>query len=185
MAERREEARKEAANANAPSVLGKDGQGVLPATPLSEDHPAASAASISAAAASPQSDGTAAAGAGAEAQTVDIEAACFWMVPREVMLPAIATYVLFQIVFFAVAISTAGITSTRVNPMIGTDTAGLRALGATWTQGVREHNEWWRVLTAGLLHAGFIDLVFGVCGVVLAGSRLEQRSGPSLLPCFW
>jgi membrane associated rhomboid family serine protease len=182
VAERRAEARKEAANTN-------DSQ-VLPTTPLAGDHPAATApaASTSAAAASPHSDGdgTAAAEVTVETRPVDSNAACFGTLPRGMLLPATVSYVLLQMVFFAVAISTTGTTSTHVNPMIGTDTAGLRALGATWTQGVREYNEWWRVLTAGVVHAGLIDLVFSGCGVVLAGSRLERRWGPSSpRRCSW
>ena len=67
--------------------------------------------------------------------------------------------------YFAAGVSRKGITAARVNPMMGTDAAGLRELGATSMRDVRESDEWWRVITAGFLHAGFVDLVFGALGV--------------------
>ena len=63
------------------------------------------------------------------------------------------------------------------NPNLGPDAAVLIALGARDTPLIRDHHEWWRLITAMFLHAGLIHIVFNTTCLWSIGAPLERTFG--------
>ncbi|MBX3440493.1 MAG: rhomboid family intramembrane serine protease, partial [Planctomycetaceae bacterium] len=66
-----------------------------------------------------------------------------------------------------------------------TNTGNLDDLGALIIPTSETPGEWWRILTAGVLHAGPLHLGLNLMGLFYLGSRLERAWGPRrMLLCY-
>lgn len=73
----------------------------------------------------------------------------------------------------------------REIPHGSTNMINLFYLGALRIPTSTTPGEWWRVLTAGVLHAGPVHLTMNLLGLLYLGSRLERAWGPlRMLACY-
>eukprot|EP00241_Pyramimonas_parkeae_P003811 CAMPEP_0114256762 /NCGR_PEP_ID=MMETSP0058-20121206/18351_1 /TAXON_ID=36894 /ORGANISM="Pyramimonas parkeae, CCMP726" /LENGTH=691 /DNA_ID=CAMNT_0001371401 /DNA_START=118 /DNA_END=2193 /DNA_ORIENTATION=+ len=67
--------------------------------------------------------------------------------------------------------------SRHNNPLVGPTAIRLREMGAACTVCVQDDGEWWRLVSAGFLFAGWWHLAFSVFGTVAIGYATEKRYG--------
>jgi membrane associated rhomboid family serine protease len=63
------------------------------------------------------------------------------------------------------------------NPMIGPDQSVLLDLGALFTPKIVEENEWYRLVTPIVLHAGIIHYVINMLAILMVGTAVERVHG--------
>jgi membrane associated rhomboid family serine protease len=63
------------------------------------------------------------------------------------------------------------------NPMIGPDMCTLIRLGAKSAPLIFEDNEWWRLVSPMVLHAGFIHYALNMLTLLFIGKAIEQSHG--------
>ncbi|KAJ8762848.1 hypothetical protein K2173_022977 [Erythroxylum novogranatense] len=64
------------------------------------------------------------------------------------------------------------------NPLLGPSASTLDKMGALRRTLLVDHHQTWRLLRAPWLHAGFIQLIINLTGILLFGIYLEQEFGP-------
>jgi len=85
---------------------------------------------------------------------------------------------LVQVAMLAIAIALSdGLAPTEQNPMVGPYATILDRLGAKNAALIAYRNQWWRLFTPMLLHAGFIHLAVNVLIQVRIGVILEYQWG--------
>jgi len=70
-----------------------------------------------------------------------------------------------------------GVESLKVNPWVGVSVETLIKLGAKDVPLIVDQNQWWRLLTPIVLHAGIIHVALNVVAQILLGIHLERRIG--------
>lgn len=88
----------------------------------------------------------------------------------------VITVVLCIMMLVEIGVNNWDIESLQVNPLIGPSTDTLDKLGAKDTPLILE-GQFWRLLTAMLLHAGVIHLVFNLIAMYNVGFPLEREFG--------
>lgn len=83
----------------------------------------------------------------------------------------------------SIAVNDWNVEAFSVNPMIGPSAATLVTMGAKDSSLIVEEKEIWRLLSAMVLHAGFIHYFLNMLALWFIGSAVEQCHGffPSLL----
>ena len=87
------------------------------------------------------------------------------------------TFSVAQIVIMAVMMLQCGIAPLRVNPMIGPYPDALSYWGGKNSVLILEDDEWWRLMSPILLHAGVIHLLCNVAVQLEIGSFFEKEWG--------
>jgi membrane associated rhomboid family serine protease len=87
--------------------------------------------------------------------------------------------ILINVICFLVTMNDAGwkIQDTKLNPMIGPDSASLTKLGAKVTPFIVDDGQWWRLFSAMFLHAGVVHLAFNMYSFWGLGKPLEEEFG--------
>lgn len=69
-----------------------------------------------------------------------------------------------------------GFAPPSVNPMLGPPSSSLLQAGAKWTPYIK-NGEWWRLISASYLHAGFIHIGMNLVTQIILGALLEKKYG--------
>lgn len=86
-------------------------------------------------------------------------------------------FVGINVAIFVFAIAALGSTTTAAGP------AGVNY--GTWGPAIWQLNEWWRVISGGFLHSGFIHLGFNMYLLWQLGQQIERVVGPKLFGAIY